>query len=85
VDTKEIQKKLRESLESLKARDATKEIAKAFDAYLPDMGCLISDRELATVDLDTLEKFIDKVIEIRLKYDLQYKEAATKLLGDDNE
>lgn len=58
---------------------------KAFEAQLPDMGCLISDRELATIDLDRLEKFVDKVIEIRLKFDLQYREAATQLLGDDNE
>lgn len=85
METSEIRKRLKQSLGSLKANDASKEITTAFNAYLPDYGCLLSNKELATIDLDALEKFVDKVIEIRLKLDLQYREAATQLLGDDNE
>jgi len=87
LKTSEIRKKLRVSLESLKAREAEKEIQKLFESELTEeVGpqCYLSERELASIDLDKLQKFLDKVLEIRLKYDEQY--ASTEaLLGDENE
>lgn len=84
METEEIRKKLKEALEGLKEKDAAREIREAASRVFKQDGIYLSDRELATIDLDDLSRFVEEVVEIRFKLDDQYNNAAKLLVGDDN-
>lgn len=45
----------------------------------------LNEREWAAIDLNLLQTFVDKVIELRLRLDDQYSQATQEILGEINE